>query len=442
LKLIFPESSSGIGDGDSEALYSMLAKGLYQCGMLGLKVAMDVGAVFNPKLKKGVEGRRGLFDDLKQVLPGLIQGRKVAWFHAASLGEFEQGRPVIEEFKKCYPEFYIVLTFFSPSGYEVRKNYPGADYICYLPIDTASNAKEFIHILNPQIVFFIKYEFWYNYLKVLHTRKIPVLSFSTIFRPGQVFFRFYGNFYRNLLTYFNHILVQNQESIALLNGIGISNCSLAGDTRFDRVKSIAASARILPEISSFVENSFCLVAGSVWEADIEVLIPALNALSQNIKAIIAPHEIKKEQMAVWMQKLNGKSVLYSDYISQEKKDSYDYLIIDNIGMLSSLYRYGQVAYIGGAFGAGLHNILEAATFRLPVLFGNKKYKKFQEAVDLIALDGARAVENEFDLKQLIERLEADPNQREVMGFVSGQYVLRNTGATDRVMEQVRQLIHR
>jgi 3-deoxy-D-manno-octulosonic-acid transferase len=418
----------------------MLAEGLYQCGMLGLKRAMAVGAVFNPKLKKGVDGRRGLLDHLRHTLPGLVQGRKVAWFHAASLGEFEQGRPVIEKFKEHYPDTFIVLTFFSPSGYEVRKSYPGADYICYLPVDTAANAEQFVSILNPQIVFFIKYEFWFNYLRVLHARKIPVLSFSTIFRPGQIFFKSYGHFYRKLLTYFNHILVQNQTSLSLLNGIGISHCSVAGDTRFDRVKSIALSARMLPEINAFVGDSFCLVAGSVWEADMEVLIPALNALPSAHKAIIAPHEIKKEQIAGWMQKMNGKAVLYSVYIKQEVKGSYDYLLIDNIGMLSSLYRYGHVAYIGGAFGAGLHNILEAATFQLPVIFGNKKYEKFQEAVDLIAQNGARAVANAQELQQLIEQLMTDPDQRQAMGAVSGQYVLDNTGATDRLMEQVKTLI--
>jgi 3-deoxy-D-manno-octulosonic-acid transferase len=418
-----------------------MLKGLYHCGILLLDAVMHIGAWFNPKLKKGVVGRRGLFQDLRRTLSVLPEERQVAWFHAASLGEFEQGRPVIEEFKKSYPASFIVLTFFSPSGYEIRKNYSGADYICYLPLDTARNAREFIDILKPQIVFFIKYEFWFNYLSVLHERKVPVISFSTIFRPDQIFFKFYGGFYRNLLTFFSHILLQNEESLTLLKQIGIARCSVGGDTRFDRVQSIASAARNLPEISSFVGDEFCLVAGSVWEADMEVLIPALNALPRKHKAIIAPHEIKKEQIGGWMAKLRGKSVLYSDYIAQQTEEPYDYLIIDNIGMLSSLYRYGHAAYIGGAFGSGLHNILEAATFGLPVIFGDRKYEKFQEAVDLIGQGGARSVGNAAVLGKFIESLICDPSLRTSMGVVSGDYVLRNTGATDRVMEQVKKLIH-
>lgn len=406
--------------------------------------AMKLAALFSPKIKLGVEGREGLIEKLKVVLPGLIGTRPVVWFHAASLGEFEQGRPVMEEFRKEFPDYFILLTFFSPSGYEIRKNYTGADYVCYMPLDTVMNAKDFVEIVKPEITFFIKYEFWYNHLAALKQSGSHILSFSTIFRPDQVFFKSYGSFYRKLLHYFDHLFVQNEESLKLMHQINISACSLAGDTRFDRVKSIALGVRQLPEIEAFLENSPCLVAGSVWEADMVELIPALNQLEQPLKAIIAPHEIEKNQMESWRKSLNGKSMLYSDYknlydVSAEIQP-FDYLIIDNIGMLSSLYRYSTIAYIGGSFGSGLHNILEAATFGVPILFGNKKYQKFQEALDLIEKGSAKAVAGTNEIKSYLTEWLSESSKRKDLGEISAKYVASQTGATELIMTKVRLLL--
>ncbi|MCF0058417.1 3-deoxy-D-manno-octulosonic acid transferase [Dyadobacter sp. CY356] len=417
---------------------------IYQLAMNAFSGAMKMAALFSPKVKLGVEGREGLIEKLKAVLPELIGNRPVVWFHAASLGEFEQGRPVMEEFRKEFPDYFILLTFFSPSGYEVRKNYSGADYVCYMPLDTARNARDFMEIIKPEIVFFIKYEFWYNHLVALKNNDCHILSFSTIFRPDQVFFKSYGSFYRKMLGYFDHLFVQNEESLKLMQQINITNSSLAGDTRFDRVRSIALSVRQLPEIESFLQNSSCLVAGSVWEADMTVLIPALNQIALPLKAIIAPHEIEKHQMESWQKSLGKKSMLYSEYKklydNSAEIEPFDYLIIDNIGMLSSLYRYSDIAYIGGSFATGLHNILEAATFGVPILFGNKKYQKFQEAQDLIQEGSAKAVADTNEIKQYLTEWLSEPSRRKNLGGISEKYVASRTGATALVMEKVRNIL--
>lgn len=418
----------------------MLGELLYGAGVKVMGVAMRVGANVSPKLKLGYAGREGLLERLESDFSSIAGGRPVAWFHSASLGEFEQGRPVIEAFRKEYPDYFILLTFFSPSGYEIRKNYTGADYICYLPVDTSENARRFVDAVRPQIVFFIKYEFWYHYLKALRSRHIAILSFSAIFRKEQVFFKFYGGFYRKLLSYFDHILVQNQSSLKLLKSVGIDSCSVAGDTRFDRVKSIVDSAKDLPEIAAFTAKTLCLVAGSVWQADMDVLIPALNNLKRPLRVIIAPHELKKEQMESWRKQLDGKSILYSEYVKMGGAGSFDYLIIDNVGMLSSLYRYGDLAYIGGSFGAGLHNILEAATFGLPVLFGNKSYSKFQEATDLLAFGGAVAVNGTEDLATQLGQFMENNAFRVSTGKSNADYVAAHTGATDLVMAEAKKLL--
>ena len=412
--------------------------------MTALAGAMRAGAYFNPKMKLGVKGREGLIEKLQVVLPGLIQDRPVAWFHAASLGEFEQGRPVMEAFRQEFPDYFILLTFFSPSGYEIRKNYAGADYVCYMPFDTAENAQKFVALVKPEITFFIKYEFWYNHLTELKRKGSFILSFSTIFRPGQIFFKPYGGFYRKMLGYFDHLFVQNEESIKLLRQINIVNCSLAGDTRFDRVNSIALNTRELPEIAAFLQNSSCLVAGSVWEEDMTELIPALNQINQPLKAIIAPHELKKEKMESWRSLLKGSTMLYSEYkkafdASMDIKP-FDYLIIDNIGMLSSLYRYSSIAYIGGSFGSGLHNILEAATFSVPILFGNKKYQKFQEARDLVEEGSAKAVSGTAEIKKYLDEWLADPEKHKKLGEISAKYVASRIGATHVVMQEVKMLL--
>jgi 3-deoxy-D-manno-octulosonic-acid transferase len=397
-------------------------------------------APFNRKIKLGVIGRKGLIDDMEKSFQNLAAGKPVVWFHAASLGEFEQGRPVMEAYRNQYPGHFILLTFFSPSGYEIRKSYSGVDYICYLPLDTLSNARRFVQIVNPRIVFFIKYEFWFNYLMELRKNGSYILSFSSIFRPGQVFFKAYGGFFRKMLESFNHIFVQNAQSIELLRGAGIISCSIAGDTRFDRVKTIADNARDLPAIALFRNEKICMVAGSVWASDMQVLIPLLNSSKGKLKAIIAPHEIKKDEISGWRNSLEGKSLLYSEMQKTTDPEQFDYLIIDNIGMLSSLYRYGDMAYIGGSFGAGLHNILEAATFGLPIVFGNKGYHRFQEAVDLKEKGGAVAVSDVESAKDIVNQWIEYPEKRINAGKLNEQYVLSGIGATDTIMEKVKETL--
>lgn len=411
---------------------------LYQIFINIFQWLMNLAGNFNAKIKLGVEGRAGLLNHLRNDFQNQTDGRSVAWFHAASLGEFEQGRPVMEAYRQKYPEHFILLTFFSPSGYEIRKNYAGADYICYLPIDTRHNAKEFVKLVNPKIAFFIKYEFWYNYLRALNDHHTVIISFSTIFRPGQAFFKWYGGFYRKMLFNFNHLYVQNEESLELLKGVGVNQCSLAGDTRFDRVYAIAQQVKDLPIIADFVRGENCLVVGSAWETDMEVLIPAVNALDFKLKIIIAPHEIKPEEIKQWQKKLSGASVLYSE-LNQGKSGNYDILFIDNIGMLSSLYRYGSMASIGGSFGSGLHNILEAATFGLPVTFGNKGYYKFAEAKELIQKGGAVAVADTRELIAILQKWSKEKN-REEAGKICSDYVAARVGATKTIMSGVDRLL--
>ena len=405
---------------------------------------MRLAAHFHPKAQQWVNGRKNLLPQLRSDLPPLTQGRPVVWFHAASLGEFEQGRPVMESFRTHYPDYFIFLTFFSPSGYEVRKNYAGADFVTYLPIDTPINARQLVGLLQPRVAFFIKYEFWYNYLRELRRNDAVILSFSAIFRPNQAFFKPYGKFYTRLLRHFDHILVQNEESARLLSSVGIKAVTVAGDTRFDRVRQIAEAARDLPEIADFVRNQPCLVVGSAWEADRAVIVPALNASILPLKAIIAPHEIQEAELVRWEQTLTGPTLRYSAYQASgfdlDTIKNGQYLLIDNVGMLSSLYRYGQVAYIGGAFGAGLHNILEAATFGLPIFFGNKNYEKFQEAIDLTRQQGAWAIGDTAGFLKKLEEILINPAIRKKSGAINRTYVQTRTGATDAVMNCLARLL--
>jgi 3-deoxy-D-manno-octulosonic-acid transferase len=411
---------------------------IYQITVHLFTFLIKMAAPFNAKIKLGIEGRKGLIEEMENSFPQRTQGRPVAWFHAASLGEFEQGRPVIEAYREQYPAHFILLTFFSPSGYEVRKNYAGADYICYMPFDTASNARRFVAAANPRIAFFIKYEFWHNHLEALQKANCHIVSFSSIFRAEQPFFKAWGGFFRRMLSRFDRLFVQDQGSVSLLAGIGIQ-AEVAGDTRFDRVKSIAEHARNLPEIGAFRDQKVCLIAGSVWEEDMQVLIPVLNSLQGKVQTIIAPHEIKKEQIEGWRSQLKGTAILYSE-LEKRTGESADHLIIDNIGMLSSLYRYGDIAFIGGSFGAGLHNILEAATFGLPVVFGNKSYHRFQEAVNLFSLGGAVAVPDSAATLTLIETWISEPASRQQAGGISRNYVLSGIGATAKIMGTVKELL--
>ena len=411
---------------------------LYDLSIFLYNVAIRMAAPFNRKARLLVAGRAQWREPFAQKPLDRDDGpptRPVAWFHAASLGEFEQGRPVIEAFRARYPDYQIVLSFFSPSGYVVRKDYAEADVVTYLPADTATNARDWMALVRPQKAFFIKYEFWYHYLHALHEAGVETISFSAIFRQNQLFFRPWGGFYRNLLTYFSHIFVQNQASVNLLRGIGITHVTLAGDTRFDRVAQVAAGKRAITEVAAFVGSDPVLVVGSAWATDMAVLIPFLNRFDQPLRVIIAPHEIHADEISGWQSQLTRPSVRFSelDQLTDNQLVDVPYLFIDNIGMLTSLYQYGTFAFIGGAFGKGLHNCLEAATFGLPLLFG-PNYHKFQEAIDLVAQGGAFSVQDTNGLSLLINDLYKNTLARQRAEAICRQYVLDNVGATEIVLE--------
>jgi 3-deoxy-D-manno-octulosonic-acid transferase len=393
-------------------------------------------SLWNPKARQWVSGRKALFGQMRRALEG--NTAMIAWFHCASLGEFEQARPVIEEFKKTYPAYKIFLTFFSPSGFEVRKNYPGADYIFYLPLDTKANALQFIRLVKPAIAFFAKYEFWYHYLTQLNRKDIPAISFSAIFREHQVFFRKYGHFFRKTLKEFEHIFVQNQQSAALLKSIGIQQVTVAGDTRFDRVKAICDQKKDLPLVQKFKNSQKLMVIGSCWPQDMAILIPFLNRFTDPLKIIIAPHEIHTEEIRGMQEQLQKKSVRFSQALETTVAD-YDILIIDNIGMLSSLYQYGEFAYIGGAFGKGLHNILEAATFGMPIFFG-PNYNKFQEAKDLLERKAAFSIATTEEFAEQFTQLYVNEPERQEKAGIARQYVANNTGATEKILEHCKKIL--
>jgi 3-deoxy-D-manno-octulosonic-acid transferase len=409
---------------------------VYNLSISVLSIIYRLAALFNAKAQAFVSGRANLFYRLKSAFEK--SPSSPIWIHCASLGEFEQGRPIIEALKKSDPQLKIILTFFSPSGYEVRKNYALADYVFYLPWDTATNAKKFLYITKPRMAIFIKYEFWYHYSKELNNRNIPLISACSIFRPEQIFFKWYGKFYRNILKNFTYFFVQNDNSITLLKQIEIENCSLAGDTRFDRVYDITRQAEEIEKASNFKANEKTFVIGSLWPEDLEVLAPFINSHAPAIKFIIAPHEISEKFLSQIEQSLNTKTIRYSQHA--ENIDRYSVLLIDNIGMLSRLYRYGEFAYVGGAFGKGLHNILEAACYGIPVFFGNKNYKKFQEANELIMRGGAYAVADYEELKTQFELLIKLPASFLLACEVTRAYVQENLGATNKIVTYCREVL--
>lgn len=388
-------------------------------------------ALFHTKAQLFVTGRSGLFEKLKTAIGD--NKSKLVWIHCASLGEFEQGRPIIESLKKHHPSIKILLTFFSPSGYEVRKNYGQADYIFYLPWDTASNAKRFIEITKPSLAVFIKYEFWYNYTHELKNNNIPIISASSIFRADQVFFKWYGSFFRGILKNFSHFFVQSPQSIDLLRQIGITHATLAGDTRFDRVFEITQQPAEIETARKFKGGEKTFVVGSLWPEDLEVLAPFINEHRDSLKFILAPHEISERFLAQIEQMLSVKTIRYSNAPSLENLENFSVLIIDNIGMLSKLYRYGEFAYVGGAYGKGLHNILEAACYGIPIFFGDKNYQKFQEAHDLIMRGGAFAVSGYTELKKSFELLSNKPESFLLACDVTRSYVEENLGATTKIV---------
>ena len=448
---------------------------MYNIAIYIYLIGVAIGSLFNKKIKKMWRGEREAVDLLKEKVDPTA---KYVWFHAASLGEFEQGRPLIEQLRATHPEYKILLTFFSPSGYEVRKNYEGADIVCYLPLDTIRNARRFLRTVHPVMAFFIKYEFWYNYLHILRHRGVPVYSVSSIFRPGQVFFKWYGRNYAKVLRCITHFFVQNEVSLQLLKGIGIDEATVVGDTRFDRVLQIKEQSKELPIVEAFKgingKGSACkeelsedackkelsedackkdlsedackeelsengskgckvFVAGSSWQPDEDIFIRFFND-HPDWKLIIAPHVIGEDHLSYILDKLQMKAVRYTQATEQSAAEARC-LIIDCFGLLSTIYRYGEIAYVGGGFGVGIHNVPEAAVWGVPVLFGPNN-KRFQEAQDLLACKGSFEVTDYDSFNTIISRLISDDQFRQQCGEASANYVKSRSGATDIIMKSV------
>lgn len=393
-------------------------------------LAIILVSPFHKKARLIVKGQWQTFRILKKKIR---DDEKYVWFHAASLGEFEQGRPLMERLRREHPEYKILLTFFSPSGYEVRKNYEGADVICYLPFDTPGNVMSFLRLAHPCMAFFIKYEFWNNYLHACHFKNIPVYSVSSIFRENQVFFRWYGKAYGHVLKCITHFFVQNEFSRELLLRKGFSNVTVVGDTRFDRVLDIAKQAKELPIIEQFKQGSRLMVAGSSWGPDEDLIIPYFNEHPE-LKLIIAPHVIKESHLKEIEGKLQRPSIRYTQ-VSEENITKADCLIIDCFGLLSSIYRYGEIAYVGGGFGSGIHNVPEAAVYGLPVIIGPNN-KKFREAQTLLSLGGCFEVQDSATFVETMDRLLLDEKFMRERGQIAGSYIFDNSGASNLVYEAV------
>lgn len=408
---------------------------MYNIIMYAIQFGIAVGSIFNEKLRKMWRGEQ----EAVQVLRDKLEpDARYVWFHAASLGEFEQGRPLIEQIRKEYPKYKILLTFFSPSGYEVRKNYEGADIITYLPIDTVGNARRFLRTVRPVMAFFIKYEFWYNYLHILKHRDVPVYSVSSIFRPDQIFFKWYGKRYGRVLNCFTHFFVQNEVSRQLLHQIGIDRVTITGDTRFDRVLQIKEASKHLPIVESFIhagaaDRSKVFVAGSSWSPDEDIFIPYFN-VHKDWKLIIAPHVIGEDHLKQIFAQLDRKTVRYTQATEDNVRDA-DCLIIDCFGLLSSIYHYADVSYVGGGFGAGIHNVLEAAVWDVPVIFGPNN-KRFQEAQGLLTAEGGYEIGNTADFSQLMDRFIADTDFLQTSSKSAGQFVQTKAGATKSIIDAV------
>jgi len=387
----------------------------------------------NAKANLWIEGRKNIFTEIQQALKDNKQN--IVWMHCSSLGEFEQGRTVLEKLKILYPNYKFLLTFFSPSGFEVQKKYPHADWIYYLPMDSANNAKKFLDIVNPVLVLFIKYEYWYYYLTEIKKRKIPLLLVSGIFREGQPFFKWYGGLYREMLQCFTHVFVQDDNCLSLLRNIGFTkNVSISGDTRFDRVLEIANMFEPITIIEKFIDNSKVIVAGSTWFDDDEVLAHYANSHTE-IKFIIAPHEIDKERLNECLT-IYKNSILLSKWQQLNEPVNANVLIIDNVGMLSKLYKYATICYVGGGFGDdGVHNVLEAAVYRKPVLFG-PEFSKYREAVELIDAKGSFSIQSAIELEKIFNQIFNDKNLYEITANNAANYVANKSGATTTVVEYI------
>ena len=390
---------------------------------------------FHLKARRWLRGRYGIW---KKIRENIKPGDRVIWIHCASLGEFEQGRTVIEELKKRLPDRKLLLTFFSPSGYEFRKNFAGVDCVTYIPLDTRYNSWKFMNLVKPEAAFFIKYEFWYYFLRTMRKKKIPVFLVSAKFRRDQVFFKWYGSWFRKMLECFAILFVQNDHSKRLLNVVGIKNVMVTGDTRFDRVFSISRKSVEYPWMEAFSKGKTVVIAGSTWEKDEDILIPYINQSGPETRFILVPHEINEKKLIRLMEMIEHSTVRFTDY-DKSTYSSAKVLIVDTIGHLSSLYKYGNIAYIGGGFGKGIHNILEAATYGLPVVFG-PNYKNFLEAVELIELNGAWPVNNFEQLKKCLDQFMGSKDLLITCSEITRNYIKSRLGATGLTIDLALQKI--
>lgn len=394
---------------------------------------MRIVALFSKKIKLFVDGRKEVVHILGK---NISTSDKTIWFHCASLGEFEQGVPIMEEMKKAKPDHKIIVSFFSPSGYEIKKNTSLADVVVYLPMDTPLNAKRFIDAIHPSLSIFVKYEFWPNYLLQLKKKNIPTLLVSGVFRDNQIFFKPYGGFMRKALKSFNHFFLQEENSVKLLNSIGFKNTTLSGDTRFDRVSHQIEMNNTLKFAKEFKGDALCVVCGSTWPEDEAVLLDYINSAPRNVKFIIAPHKIEQSKIEAFTEKLYKQKVILHSQKDDVNLAEYSVLIIDCIGLLTKLYSYADIAYVGGAMGrTGLHNILEPATFGVPIIIG-KNYHEFPEAIRLRNLAGLFSISNPLELSDVLTKLVSDANYRKKTGMISGHFVNSNTGATNKVLDYI------
>ena len=404
-------------------------KWLYNLGILAYYLLVRIVSIRNEKARKWLEGRKDIFKRLRETI---TPGERILWFHASSLGEFEQGRPVIESIRKLKPDYKILLTFFSPSGYELRKDYKYADYIFYLPLDTKKNATRFIEIVRPEKVFFIKYEFWYNFLTQLKEEGIPTYIFSALFRPSQIFFKPWGKWYLKAITTYEHIFVQNQESFDILHKFGFINVSVSGDTRLDRVGEIADAAPRLDKLEIFCGGQKAIIAGSTWKEDEDLFIPYLNKCPSGQKFVIAPHEVNPQTLERVCSAIEKPYALYSTATPEELANA-EVLIVDGYGYLVSVYRYGMLAYVGGGFTSGIHSTLEPAAFGLPVIFG-PDYQKFQEAHDMLSLGAATCINNYEELEMQIDSYRSNPGKLLSDAAIARGYVNKNRGASKEIVK--------
>lgn len=395
---------------------------------------LKIVALFSPKIKLFVEGRKNVFSILEEKIN---PNDKTIWFHSASLGEYEQGLPVIEKIKEKYPSHKIIVTFFSPSGYEVRKNNTAADVTVYLPLDTKRNAKRFLKLVHPEFAFFIKYEFWLNYLKELEKNKTPAYLISGIFRDSQMFFKWYGGFYKKALKAFTYFFVQNESSKQKIEAIGFKNVVVSGDTRFDRVAAILERDNSLDYIKNFKNNQQTIVIGSSWPKDEVLIAEYINQAPENVKFIIAPHNIKTDQITNLKSQITKSTVLFSEKENKNLSD-YNVFIIDTIGLLTKIYSYGTIAYVGGGFGnPGIHNILEPAAFGIPIVIG-PNYSNFAEAVSLVGLGGCMTITNVSELKEILNRLLTDKTFLKEKSQICESFIQDNKGASNTIMNIVSQ----